>query len=363
MEVVLGLAFVVYAAGLLRIFVGLGRLRPGMSDERPAATVLVAARNEEKNIVACLNALQEQDYPAPFEVLVLNDSSTDRTAERVAEFSSRDPRIRLLNVPPAVDDTAPKKHALLCGLQASNGELVFVTDADCVVRPRWMSHLASHFEPGVGLVTGAVFFPTERSLIARMRSLDFAAYTFCAAGAMASGWPLIATAMNLAYRREAFEEAGGFGRDAHIRSGDDDLLLHTIVRETDWRAAFAPEEWVLTKPERSVGGFLNQRMRWASKAFRYPPGMTAFLVAAFVLYGTLLAGLPMWLFGAWPGVAIPAAAAGKVLVDALVIWRGARVFHKRELLGAFLPAELVHLPYILLASVGGAMGLFRWKGR
>ncbi len=368
MEVVtgiLGLAALIYLVALVRIWYGLGRLAPGTVNRQPPATVLVAARNEEKNIGGCLDALEVQDYAGSLEILVLNDSSTDSTAETVERYAARDPRIRLINVPPALDGTAPKKHALATGLAASSGELVFVTDADCVVPPGWMSRLASHFTEDVGLVTGAVFLPEETGLVARMRNLDFAAYTFCAAGAMQTGWPLIATAMNLAYRRQAFEEAGGFGRDSGVLSGDDDLLLHGIVRETPWRAAFAygPDTVVNTQPVHTLGAFINQRMRWASKAFRYPPGMTAFLVAAFTLYAGILVGIPLVLLGVMAPEPVLGAVAVKVTADALVVIRGCRLFAKTSLLTAYVPAAILHLPYILTASIGGVLGFFRWKGR
>lgn len=362
---ILGLAAVIYLVALVRIWYGLGQLAPGTVKRQPPATVLVAARNEEKNIGGCLDALEAQDYGGSLEILVLNDSSTDSTAATVERYAARDPRIRLVNVPPALDGTAPKKHALVTGLAASSGELVFVTDADCVVPSGWMSRLASHFTDDIGLVTGAVFLPEEPGLVAKMRNLDFAAYTFCAAGAMQTNWPLIATAMNLAYRRRAFEEAGGFGRDARVLSGDDDLLLHGIVRETSWRAAFAygPDTVVATQPVETLGAFINQRMRWASKAFRYPLGMTAFLAAAFTLYAGILVGVPLALLGLIAPGPVLGAVVVKVVADALVVVRGCRRFDKTSLLSAYVPAAVLHLPYILTASIGGVLGLFRWKGR
>ncbi len=365
-ELILAASAAVYGAALLRIYVGLGRLQvPSEPKQFPSATVLVAARNEEASIGRCLEFLAKQDYPGPFEILVLNDGSTDRTAEVVRAAMATEPRIGILDVPEATDGSAPKKNALSAGIARTEGDLVFVTDADCVVHPGWMRSLASHFSEDVGLVTGAVFLPRERGLLAAMRNLDFAAYSYCSAGAMASGWPLIATAMNLAYRRIAFEQAGGFGKNASVTSGDDDLLLHGIVSRTSWKPAFAlgPHTVVETDPVDSVGSFLNQRMRWASKAFRYPPGMTLFLVSAFLLYAGLLVGLPLAIWGVW-GSTIPiVAAVVKVSVDALVVFRGGSLFGRRTLVWAFFPAEILHLPYILIASLGGALRLFRWKGR
>lgn len=368
MEVAQGLLAIAalgYGVSLLRIWYGLGLLRPGQAQARPAATVLVAARNEERSIGACLDALVQQDYEGAYEIVVLNDQSTDSTGDIVRSRAAENPSIRLIDVTPATDDTTPKKHALRTGLANTDGELVFVTDADCVVPRRWMSQLASHFDDGVGLVTGAVFLPRARGAFRRMLNLDFAAYSYCSAGAMRTGWPLIATAMNMAYRRAAFEEAGGFGVHGRVLSGDDDLLLHAIVRRTDWTAAFAfgADSIVHTQAVANASEFLNQRMRWASKAFRYPPGMTGFLVAAFVLYAGLLVGLPLAFLGLAPaGVVLPAAVL-KVTADILVVTRGSQRFGKPMHASVWLPAQILHLPYILVASIGGTLGLFRWKGR
>jgi hypothetical protein len=108
---------------------------------------------------------------------------------------------------------------------------------------------------------------------------------------------------------------------------------------------------------------MNQRMRWASKATRYPPLMTVFLIGAFILYAGLLFGLPLWAAGIWTSPAVPFAAGAKVLADALVLGTGCRQFGRSELMRVFLPAEILHLPYILIAAVGGTLGFFRWKGR
>ncbi|NNE70566.1 MAG: glycosyltransferase [Rhodothermales bacterium] len=364
-QAILALAALIYAVSLLRIWYGLGLLRPGQVAARPPATVLVAARNEEEGLGACLKSLVVQDYAGPFEIVVLNDRSTDATGDIARSWAAREERVRVIDITPAADGTSPKKHALRTGLADTSGDLVFVTDADCEVPPGWMSGLASHFDEDIGLVTGAVFLPEAPGVVQRMLNLDFAAYTYCSAGAMRTGWPLIATAMNLAYRRKAFEEAGGFGIHAKVLSGDDDLLLHAIVRRTPWRSAFAfgADTAVHTHPVSSASEFMNQRMRWASKAFRYPPAMFVFLLATFALYAGLLVGLPLVALGLAPAQVVVPAAILKVTADTLVLIRGAARFRQRLHPTVFLPAAILHLPYILAASIGGTLGLFRWKGR
>jgi cellulose synthase/poly-beta-1,6-N-acetylglucosamine synthase-like glycosyltransferase len=354
---------------LFLFFVGLFWLKEGKSTARPSVSVIVAARDEQENIGHCLSDLTRQTYPADrYEVVVVDDRSGDRTGEIVRAFGKRHGNVRLVRVDQCPPGVSPKKHAVKCGIEASRGEIILSTDADCTMAPEWIEGMLRMFEPDVGLVVGLVEYDPEgvsHSFWQGLQALDFLSISFCAAGGIGMGWAVNANANNLAYRRAAFEEVGGFRDVAHLVSGDDDLLVQQINTLTDWkiRYAISKETFVRTSPERTLKGFVHQRIRWASKGLHHRPSLIFFLGSAFLFFLLLFFGVPFSLAnGAFFSVPVLCWIA-KGTFELLVLAKGCSVFGRKRMLRFFLPAELVHIPYVLGAAIGGHFFKFEWKGQ
>ena len=132
---------VLYAIILFWVLVGIFRLRSSSnSDYLPFVSVVIAARNEEGNIERCIEALKKQDYSNKlFEVIIINDRSTDNTAEIIAGKTDSVSNFHTLTIKDLPVNTSPKKFALQKGIEASKGEIILTTDADCVPKPGWIS--------------------------------------------------------------------------------------------------------------------------------------------------------------------------------------------------------------------------------
>lgn len=102
----------------------------GRDLEKPMISVLVAARDEEKNIETCVRTMLEQDYPS-FEIIVCNDRSTDRTGEIVRKIAEEDSRVRIVDIDRLPEGWMGKSHAMFNGIAASRGEYICMIDADC----------------------------------------------------------------------------------------------------------------------------------------------------------------------------------------------------------------------------------------
>ncbi len=138
----------------LRALHKLGAEKNRLPAELPSISVLIPARNEEEDIVPCLESLMKQDYPA-YEILVLDDNSTDRTYERVAELAARDPRIRLLRGKPLPQGWAGKPYACHQLAAAAKGSWLLFTDADTIHAPTMLSSaMAYAHEHKLSLVSG-----------------------------------------------------------------------------------------------------------------------------------------------------------------------------------------------------------------
>jgi cellulose synthase/poly-beta-1,6-N-acetylglucosamine synthase-like glycosyltransferase len=104
---------------------------PGPADPPwPRLSVLVAAKDEEENIEACLSGLLSQDYPE-LELIVINDRSRDRTGEIIDAVAARDARVKAVHVRELPPGWAGKNHAMHVGVQRATGDYLCFTDADC----------------------------------------------------------------------------------------------------------------------------------------------------------------------------------------------------------------------------------------
>ena len=138
----------------LRALHKLGSEKGRLPVDLPCISILIPARNEEEDIVPCLDSLRKQDYPA-YEILVLDDNSTDRTAERVAEIAARDPRVKLIRGKPLLQGWAGKPYAC-CQLAAqAKGTWLLFTDADTIHAPAMLSSaMAYAHEHRLSLISG-----------------------------------------------------------------------------------------------------------------------------------------------------------------------------------------------------------------
>ena len=327
---------------------------PAPSD-RPIS-VVVAARDEAARLAGLVAALGAQTHAA-FEVVVVDDGSSDATADLVAAWAARDARVRLVR-----NGRAPgKKGALETGIAAARHPALALTDADCAPPPGWLRALAGYHDAGgdAGAGTLVVLYapyrraPGALNRIARYETFVTGALT---AAALGLGRPYMAVGRGLSYTRATFEAAGGFARHAHLLSGDDDLFVQDVAARTNARIAhaFGPATHAVSDAPASWRAWLRQKRRHLSDGRHYPPNVQRHL-AAFHATSVLLWLAP--LAGA-PGTALLAAHLG------LRVWAlapASRAFGERDLLAGVPLYEAAYLLYnALLAPASMARTLRRW---
>ena len=360
------LSTVLYALVALCFFFGLFRLNnQPRTDETPFISIVIAARNEADYIGRCLDSLKQQTYPSDrFEILVVDDDSTDNTSQIVA--ATRMDNLRLLSVDNSFPEMTAKKRPMSVGIHSARGEWILTTDADCTVPSTWVASMASYMAADIGVVIGFSQL-TSRSLFDRLQAYDFLTLMAASAGAVGLGLPLAASGQNFAYRKCLFEKVGGFRDIAHRPSGDDVLLLQLLRRAWDGRIAFAadPSAFTITHRPETQSSLWQQRKRWASNAayqLRLNPIFFAYIAVVFLTNALIPIGflvsmmhgeykLPLICWGA------------KILVDLLVAGRGVHTFKRADLLIMFPFWEIVQIPYTILIGLAGTLRGFTWKGR
>ena len=333
---------------------------------KPSVSVIVPARNEEKNIGALLSDLAVQTYPQEkLEIIVVDDASSDTTPEIVLEHSRKFPNIKLVGTHNSKLTYSYKKRAVCEGIMASSGEIIITTDADCRVPSNWLENKAAYFLPGTDLVAGDVFH-NSKGLIGALEILEMSGVQAMAAGLMNNGFPVTCNGANLAYRRTAFEKAGGFEDIGSFVSGDDDLLMQKIARNNPSGVIYISgrENAVTTKGATGISDFISRRTRWASKIANYP---SAWAVAMLSLFFIFFIGSLLWFMLALAGVyewePLLICTALKVLGDFPLVYTGVKNQRREKFLFLFPLAEILHIPYILLVTLRGYFGTFEWSGR
>ena len=362
---VFGLFYIVLE---VRFFRALGTVRTGTSDvePKPHVSILISARNESAGIRDTLDSVLAQDYDGEWDVWVADDRSNDNTPEILAEYATRDPRLHVLTIEEIPEGVSPKKHALSRLIEACDGEVLCLTDADCIVQPSWIRGIVAEFEPGIELVAGHSYIPTppgKSSILICMQAVETLIYRVAGTAGLAMHLPLTSTGNNLAYRKSFFNSVNGFDNVLKIQSGDDDLLMQKLAADRPWamRYCIAESTFVTTNGKETLKELWEQRKRWASKTIYYTPKIVFVLsmVFLFLVMQCIAAVLSPFSFPIL--IATLVAFVAKCIGDLVLILRGLRIFRQEHLLKWCIPVEFIHAPFTVLAVLFGLFGRFKWK--
>jgi cellulose synthase/poly-beta-1,6-N-acetylglucosamine synthase-like glycosyltransferase len=331
--------------------------RPGL----PRISVVVAARNEGEHIGDLLKALEGQTYPPEnFEVLVVNDHSTDNTAGIVSSFHN----VRLIN---AGESEKGKKNALSLAIKNANGELIVATDADCIPGKFWLACLADYyFTTKAAFIAAPVMYKTDGGLLDTFQTIDFITLQGITAAGVETGFHSMCNGANLAYSKTAFESVNGFEGIDNVASGDDLLLMHKISLKYPERVRYLKSKaaTVVTTPPASWMEFYRQRIRWASKTNAYQD-KKIYYALLLVYFVNLL--FPVILIFAcrnsWYLLLALVYLLIKTMIEYAFIKPVAKFFGQEELLRWFPLLQPLHIFYTVVVGLLSQFGSYEWKGR
>ncbi len=299
-------------------------------------SVIICAKNEEENLRNFLPAVLDQDYPN-FEVIVINDASTDNTLEVIEEFQKIDPRIKLVNVQNNEAFWANKKYALTLGIKKANHDHLLFTDADCAPQSKnWIMEMSRNFQPGNSIVLGyGGYFSKSGSLlnkIIRFETLLTAIQYFSYAKL---GSPYMGVGRNLAYTSSKFYEMKGFANHLHLRSGDDDLFVNEASTSENTSICFHPDSITRSVPKNSFSDWFHQKRRHASVAGHYKTkhkvllgSFYIFRILFWILLATLLA------FQIYPKIALSILLV-KLIIEAIVYIKAGKKLKEKDVVWLF----------------------------
>lgn len=367
-----------------RSWVSMPDFRFPVSDLKPSTkiSVILCARNEEENIAACLDSIAAQSYPDDlFDVLVVDDHSTDRTAEMTLSCKAKN--VKLISLKDFVapgEFNAFKKKGIEIAIQQSTGELIVTTDADCVVQENWLQAIAAFYEQyqpavivmpvGIRLTPNSARQPALQGKCIRLfQSLDFMTLQGITGASVHKKIHSMCNGANFAYTKKAFDKVGGFTGIDHIASGDDMLLMHKIYTRYPGKVLYLKSREVIvqTAPVNTIKEFFNQRIRWASKADQYDDKRIFAVLLLVYLINVILLLLPcITIFYTDPLSVIRLwllLLLIKTGAELIFLYPVAKFFGKQKMLWLFPLMQPFHILYTVIAGWLGKFGSYSWKER
>lgn len=358
--VAIGLYLIFAIAILIGWFKLKAQTSRNQSSEFKSFSILVAVRNEGQNITKLLQGIEQQNYPKDnYEIIIIDDHSEDDTLEKINTQN-------LSNLKIVSSNGEGKKQAIQTGLKFASKAYIIQTDADCSVDKDWIksinAYLISH---DVKLLIAPVIFKKEKSFFSKLQALDFMSLMVSTAGLAGIKQAIMANGANLIYPKSIINNISILKPE--LASGDDVFLLHhckNIFGRKSVHFLKSHSATVETKASKNLKSFLNQRLRWASKAKFYKDKMTlavGFLILSINLF--LVACLFLSLMSSKHWSLFLILFISKAIID-FVLLLPILVFYKRISLLIYFP--LLSILYLFYTSFVGLMSQFasfEWKNR
>lgn len=348
-------AFVLWCAAVLCLRLGKrgGKREAGekaRGGEIPAS-VVVALRDEEENVGALMASLLSQDY-GNYEIILIDDHSEDGTWELISAYAADNDKVRAFRA-----GGEGKKRALKQAVSLSSCELIACTDGDCVLPKGWLRSLAGAYYDGFA---DLVIAPVKLGGRAGLQQLEFLSLQAVTAATALAGEPAMCNGASMAFAKSAYEECSS-DLSYRLASGDDMFLLEA-VKQRGGRIRYAAdcEAAAITRPQESLGAFLSQRARWASKAGGYRDpfiisvGAWTLLTQLLLIASLGLAALDPRILWLW---------AVKAAADLALLLPASAFFGQKKLLALFPPGEILYPFYAVAACCLGLFGKNKWKNR
>ncbi|MBX7052584.1 MAG: glycosyltransferase [Flavobacteriales bacterium] len=304
-------------------------------------SVVICARNEEKNLMEHIPVIMEQNHP-DFEVIIVNDSSWDDTEAILKALQVRYPKIKIVHLDEEKQNMMGKKFALTLGIKAAKHDIILLTDADCVpVSPDWIAGMTSGMNEHRKLVIGVSPYHKYPGWLNRIIRFDTMMIATHYLGFANAGKPYMGVGRNMAYDKELFFKVGGFKSHYSIASGDDDLFVNQVATASNTIVVTKPDTQTISEPKKTWSEWFQQKRRHFTTIPYYKPSHKRMLAIWPLSFFFMMAGFAgAMIFQTW-----------MLLVSGLVFMRyiiqlttlhriSVRLGQSRDIVWLALPLEL-----------------------
>lgn len=302
------------------------------TEEHIPVSIIVCAKNEVENLNKLIPLLLKQNHPN-FELVLINDASTDDTLELMHQYENKDKRIKIVNVKNNEAFWGNKKYALTLGIKAAKHNHLLFTDADCVPdSEHWAKQMSQQFSNKKTIVLGyGKYNPIKNSLVnllVRYETVLTAIQYFSYAKL---GSPYMGVGRNLAYTKDEFYRVKGFINHIQIRSGDDDLFIKDAGTSSNTTIAVNAESFTISEAPENFLTWFRQKRRHISTATHYKPKHKFFLGLFFISKLFFFLITPILFFFVSFNLMIPIVAS-YFIINYLIIGFSARKLKENQIL-------------------------------
>ncbi|MEL1241998.1 glycosyltransferase [Flavobacterium flavipallidum] len=241
-----------------------------ITPKRIPISVIVCAKNEEENVAKYVPLLAEQNYP-DFEIVLIDDASSDNTLELFESFEKQYSNIRLVKVENNEAFWGNKKYALTLGIKAAKKEYLLFTDADCFPTSKdWITAMSSQFTLHKTIVLGyGGYEKIANSFLNKVIRFETVLTAIQYFSWAKLGHPYMGVGRNMAYKKEEFFKVNGFINHIQVRSGDDDLFINEAANGSNTTVAYTPESFTYSEPKKTFKEWFTQKRRHVATAKHY----------------------------------------------------------------------------------------------
>ncbi len=261
----------------------LGAVRQKRTNHQPPVSIIVAAKNEASNIPNLLEHILNQNYKN-YEVILINDRSTDDTAALLTAYGSA--KLKVVTIKKSADSLSGKKQALIQGIEAATHNILLFTDADCAPGPNWIPEMVSHLTEEKQIVIGLSPYRRTDTFLNGFIQYETAWTAQQMVGWGLLGIPYMGLGRNILYRKSLFKNNNGFDSHLHITSGDDDLFVQESANKQNTAFCLSPNSQVPSRPEETLSSYFRQKLRHLSTGASYKTGHKL-LLGSHALFGFL----------------------------------------------------------------------------
>jgi len=258
-----------YVNGVLRLKNRIKKNKVAFQTEQLPVSVIICAKDEVDNLRKFLPFILEQEYP-DFEVIVINDGSTDETEDLLSSLCKKYAHLRTTFVPVGAKNLSTKKLGITLGVKAAKYDLLLFTDADCLPEDKlWISRIARNYTPETEFVLGYGAYLHKKGFLNRLIRYDTLFIALQYMGMAIARKPYMGVGRNLSYRKETFYKQKGFASTLHLRSGDDDLMVNRASNSRNTRVEISPDSVTWSEPNTTYKAWRFQKERHLSVSSYY----------------------------------------------------------------------------------------------
>jgi cellulose synthase/poly-beta-1,6-N-acetylglucosamine synthase-like glycosyltransferase len=254
----------------LRIYIPVILHKKAKEKTHAPISVVICAKNEGENLRKNLKKVLEQNH-SNYEVIIVNDGSTDATEEVIGEYLSKYKNLKTTSIPPPTDPkfTHGKKLAITVGIKAAKNDWIVFTDADCWPETsNWLSSIQTGFDKSE-IVLGYGGYASKKGLLNNFIRFETVNIALMYLGFALIKKPYMGVGRNLAYRKDLFFKNKGFANHYGLLSGDDDLFINETATTENTKVVTNKSSITRSEPETSWKNFFNQKVRHLSTANKY----------------------------------------------------------------------------------------------